>query len=150
MPLAERQLLVLTGHADTGRREEPPPTTATHAGVEKWQVQRMRDSRGQLDAQEEEDRNERHSLLQCKPGGQRADTTAGIEQPPQAVLRPLPGEVVSSKSFASPKHLAGSEPDAIAAELAESLTRRAAPARGGSGLEDVWRGWMPVPSLPTG
>ena len=150
MPLAERQLLVLTGHADTGRREEPPPTTATHAGMEKWQLLRMRDSRGQLDEQEEDDRNERQNLLRCEPGGHRAGAIGGIEQPPQAVLQPLPGEVVSPKSSASPKHLPGSEPDAIAAELAKSLDRRAAPARGGSGLEDVWRGWMPMPSLPAG
>ena len=154
-PLEQRQLLVLTGHADTGRRAEPPPTTVTYRGGMNWHAQRMRDSRGTVDAQEEEDRGERKSMLATI--GPR-----GSPEPSPAVLSPLPGAVSSPSSVADaaerggdtvptvPKHLAGSEPDAIAAELSERLQRRAAPARGGDGIEDVWRGWMPVPSLPEG
>jgi hypothetical protein len=149
-PLAERPLMTLTGHMDTARREEPPPTTATYQGTENWRAQRMRDSRGTVDAQEEEDRGERQSMLSTS--GAR-----GSAEPSPAVLPPLPGAISPTAAAAAaaqdavpkaPKHLPGSEPDAIAAELSERLNRRSAPARGGDGIEDVWRGWMPVPSLP--
>ena len=146
-------MLLSSSKADTGRREQPRQLTA-HQGGENWRQQRMRNARGGLDAMEEEDRSERNSMLSTSG---RPD-----HQPNQAVLAPLPGAVspeakgkraareaaAAEALVKAPKHLAGSEPDAITAELSERLGRRAAPARGGDGMEDVWRGWMPVPSLP--
>jgi len=126
-PMESRRLLMMTETVGTARRAAALPTTSTAAGADAWKTQRMRNDRGKLAQHEAEDSSQRSLML------------SPLSHEPHAYVGPgLPGAANASQ----PKHMAGSEPAAIAQEL--SSLRRA-----GHLSECEVRGWLPVPSLPS-